>query len=368
MNKVCIFFISMILLTIVNIPTCTKAAESSTDNFWQYNLGIPTSDFDYKAVAVNDKIYIFYFDKAVMYDPVTGRYSDRATNPVERTDYAIAAVGNTVYVIGGRYFASTQTSLNQAYNTQINTWETKQSIPQPNDYITANAIGNKIYVIGAENSPVQVYDTSTNSWETKNPPPYNLQRFISCPIENKIYVINSGNMYIYDTEKDSWSSGAKALKNLANSGIGEGVTDPCIAGTIGNYAPKRVYVMGGSEGTTWDFHVIDYNHVYDVASDSWSLGSKMLSPRIGFAVAVVKDQIYTLGGNSVNGYDGEVMVYTPIGYSSMPLVTSAPTGGSGGLSALAVVVGVAIAGVVLAVTAIAVIHFRHTPVKTAKPS
>jgi N-acetylneuraminic acid mutarotase len=360
MNKVCIVFISLILLTIIDIPTFAQAADSSTDNFWQYNLGIPTSDIDYKAVAVNDKIYVFYYDRAIMYDPSRGNYSYIKSNPAQRADFAIAAVGNSIYLMGGLIFPSTKTNINQEYDTQTDNWTPKTGYAQPIDYITANAVDGKIYVIGLGSTPVQVYNPSTDSWETKSPSPNILQKFSSCVIEDKIYIVsNDGNLYIYNTKTDSWSSGAKKPDALSTSRI---------AATSGVNAPKRVYVMGGYEVIGLGLKAKNYNYAYDPATDSWSTTAPLLTAVGEFAVAVVKDKIYVLGGWTNPTPTSEVQVYTPIGYSSTPLITSAPSSGSGGLSSLAVVIGVAIAAVVIAAVSITVIYFRHTPTKEKKHS
>jgi N-acetylneuraminic acid mutarotase len=346
----------------VTTPISTQAAESPKDNFWQYNLGIPENRFHYNAIAVNDKIYVFYYDSAIMYDPLRGNYSYIKTNPAQRTDYAIAAVGNKIYLMGGLIFPSTKTNINQEYNTQTDKWTPKTGFPQSSDYISANVVNGKIYVIGAGNTPVQVYNPSTDSWETKNPPPNTLQSPISSVIEDKIYVVSGDELYIYNTKTDSWSSGAKAPK---------APTSPSIAATTGIHAPKRVYVLGGFELVSAFYAEAQSQvYVYDPAEDSWSTAASMLTPVGSFAVAVVNDKIYALGGwtNASPQITDEVQVYTPIGYSSTPLITSAPSSGSGGLSSLAVVIGVAIAAVVIAAVSITVIYFRHTPTKETKSS
>jgi hypothetical protein len=357
---------------------CTQASESPTDNFWQYNLEIPINRFNYNAIAVNDKIYVFYYDRAIMYDPLTGKYNDIPSNPAQRIYFATAAVGNKIYLMGGEIFAQSKTSINQAYDTQTGTWEPKSALPQTSDYITANAIDGKIYVIGAESTPVQVYDPSTDSWEIKNPSPHSLERHISCNIDEKIYVLNDGNLYIYNTKTDSWSTGAippKKFELAPNSGStsNPGMAGSGIAATTGTYAPKRIYVMGGYETVSFYYsEARDYNYFYDPFSDSWESAASMLTPVGSFAAAVVNDKIYVLGGwtNTNPQITGEVQVYTPFGYSSTPLVTrSSPSGSDGfNLSSLAVVVGVAIAAVIIAAVSIAVIYFRHAPTKAAKTS
>jgi hypothetical protein len=64
------------------------------------------------------------------------------------------------------------------------------------------------------------------------------------------------------------------------------------AATTGELAPKRIYVIGGRESGL----EVPYNQAYNPIDDSWSLGISMPTPRYYFAVAVIDDQIYTIGG------------------------------------------------------------------------
>jgi hypothetical protein len=72
------------------------------------------------------------------------------------------------------------------------------------------------------------------------------------------------------------------------------------------------------------------NQVYDPKADTWTTGSTMPTPRGDFAVAVVNDLIYVIGGITVS-YEGRplgaggavtyyatVEVYTPFGYGTVP--------------------------------------------------
>jgi len=89
--------------------------------------------------------------------------------------------------------------------------------------------------------------------------------------------------------------------------------------TTGVYAPKKIYVMGR---TLYDDsnYVYGVNRVYDVSSDSWSDGARMLTPRLRFGVAVVDDMVYVVGGQTeYTGVSALNEVYVPIGYSSVPI-------------------------------------------------
>ena len=114
---------------------------------------------------------------------------------------------------------------------------------------------------------------------------------------------------IYDYLTDSWSYGAT---------LPLGMEAPGVVATSGVYAPKRIYVLGGSDAQSRD-----YTFVYDPLTDSWSNGTSMPFPRGRFGVAVVDDIVYAIGGSGRLSSGTPVGVnerYTPFGYRS-PLPT-----------------------------------------------
>jgi hypothetical protein len=87
---------------------------------------------------------------------------------------------------------------------------------------------------------------------------------------------------------------------------------PAVAATSGVYAPKRIYVLGGS-----DFQYLPYNYVYDPITDTWNNATQMPYPRSSFGVAIVDDVLYAIGGNGrTNGVIPVDLTekYVPISY------------------------------------------------------
>jgi hypothetical protein len=130
---------------------------------------------------------------------------------------------------------------------------------------------------------------------------------------DKIYVI-WGKTRIYDTVTGEVSFGAPEPVALPSTSGGDK-----IGITIGFMAPTRIYVFSGTT-----------NQVYDPQANSWTTGSAIPISRGDFAVAVVDDLIYVIGGVSVS-YEGRpqgsggavtyyatVEQYTPFGYGKVP--------------------------------------------------
>ena len=99
-----------------------------------------------------------------------------------------------------------------------------------------------------------------------------------------------------------------------------------MAATTGLFAPKRIYVIGGilSIGMA-----TNATYAYDPERDAWTVGASMPFPRSGFALAVVDDVLYAIGG-----FDGwtirysENLRYRPFGYGTIPVVVSPQNNGN----------------------------------------
>jgi hypothetical protein len=372
-NFIKFYTISLTLLFIAFAFTSIISAvtpDIQTENSWETKPTMPRIQNRLKAVTVEDKIYVFGHDFTMMYDPATEKWINKSTMPTPRAYFGIATVNGKVYVIGGRTYSADQNPsiINEVYDVQTGTWQTKQPMTMGRMFIEANVINGKIYILGGVINETDftntntVYDPVTNTWTEIASSPSSLNRYCSCSFDDKIYVFNDRTS-IYNSKTDSWTQGQSPPQEFKYSGIGA---------TTGQYAPKKVYVMGGMKGNSVvGMKPQTYNYAYDPATDSWTLAAPMPSAVCEFSVAIVKDKLYTIGGDTTLyslTSNGEVQVYTPIGYHSNPQTTSTPssldpTSEPFNVTGLAVVVGCVIAGVVIAVTLALIISFRHKPKK-----
>ena len=60
------------------------------------------------------------------------------------------------------------TTANEVYDPATNTWTTKTSLPTARSGLSANVVGDKIYLTGGEPDRTlnQVYDPTTDIWYT----------------------------------------------------------------------------------------------------------------------------------------------------------------------------------------------------------
>jgi N-acetylneuraminic acid mutarotase len=340
MSKRVVLLLVLALLTSALLMTVkpTQSSANLAENSWATKASTPFAG-SCEAAVVNGKIYVIKDDRSnastYEYDPETDTWTGKKPMPTPRSSFALAACQNKIYVIGGTTYTSpingvsTHCQLNEVYDPETEMWETKEPMPTARSQMRAEAVNGKIYVISGRTGEglstvktTEVYDPATDSWETKADIPYHVSSGGSTVLDDKIYVVGGQNEYhdpmnpgfvqIYDPAVDAWKQGTP---HPSPAWLGEEV-----AATTGLYAPKRIYVMGGYEGFGM---ATDANYVYDPELDVWTVGASMPLRRVGFALVVVDDLLYAIGGSNgwTVGYS-ENLQYTPFGHSMVPPVVS----------------------------------------------
>jgi N-acetylneuraminic acid mutarotase len=312
------------------------------ENSWTSKAPMPSTLNYPKATMLNGKIYVVgvHYGENVNnslfeYDPVNDNWTVRKSMPSSRLYFAVATCNNKIYVIGGGLnpqasYAPDALSTNEVYDPLTDTWETKASMPTARWDLVAETVNGKIYVIsgrtGGGKTSVkvnEVYDPNTDSWTNASSIPTPVSGPASAVVDKRIYVIggqaefndpmNPGLNQIYDPETDTWVQGAKE-PNPAWGAAAAGAT-------TGAIATKMIYVMGGVPGFA---PPLDQNYAYDPKEDRWIIAASLPAPKSSFAVAVVNDLVYVIGGSTVNYgvITASVEQYTPIGYemSAPPLL------------------------------------------------
>ncbi len=150
---------------------------------WSRCSPMPTARWEFMAVAVNHKVYAIggiagvgeqrrTLDVVELYDPERDIWTTLGSAPTRRSNAAIAAVGDKVYVISGRLGAGTGSSTTpivNVYDTARGVWSTASPLKQARSGSEACVLGSNIYVIGgaAHGEPVasiEEYDTQSDTW------------------------------------------------------------------------------------------------------------------------------------------------------------------------------------------------------------
>lgn len=222
-----------------------------------------------------------YLGTNEMYDPKTNGWTAKTSMPTPRCNFAITAYQNKIYVIGGEISQGIVGSINEVYDPLTDTWETKTGLPNARSLLCANVVNNKIYLIGGLGTGFPpwvctqdtfVYDPDTDSWVTKAPIPTPISDYASAVIDNKLYVIGGrdiGNMvkydetHIYDTQTDNWSNGTSSLSIMPSPNAGV---------TTGELAPKRIHVMYADSHYIYDPEKDEWTTAIPMLTSRYNVG------------------------------------------------------------------------------------------------
>jgi N-acetylneuraminic acid mutarotase len=306
------------------LPAISKAQPQ--ENTWKTLSPMPQSISGARAAVVNGKIYVMSGTFNYEYDPITGDWTAKKPMPTARNFFGMAVCENKIYTIGGGVWDSdigyVMSNANEVYNPVTDSWESKTAMLTGRMSLSASEVEGKIYLIagrtGGPYSTValnEVYDVTNDSWTVKKPSLYPVVDYASAVVDGKIFVMggqdeffesaNVGFNQIYDPVTDSWSLGTSLPEIVWKAAAGA---------TTGEFAPKRIYVVGG----TPDMGAINLTQVYDPKDDLWTLGAQMPTARNSLAVAVVDDLLYAIGG-SPHPWDSFMTSeqYTPFGYEAV---------------------------------------------------
>jgi N-acetylneuraminic acid mutarotase len=265
-------------------------------NVARHNLGATVVDGKIYAIGGDARYGAWPYSGSIVganeeYDPTNDTWSMKSSMPTARSLFVIAVHADKIYCFGGIDATDRHLNVVEVYNPTTDTWENKTAMPTTRWGLQANVVNDKIYLIGGytpttefPTNLTEVYDIVTDSWTTGTPIPTNKEEFVSAVIDGKIHcIVGSSKHFVYDPQSDSWSTATPS-----SIGLGYG---PIAAMTSGVNASKRLYVFG----STISWETPSKLQIYDPSTDSWTTGD-YLTRRMGFAVAVVNDVFYVLGG------------------------------------------------------------------------
>ena len=320
-------------LTIINPASSSEnEIKNPVENTWSEKAPMHQARADLGVAVVNGKIYaiggivLVYQDQYRRecrevstneeYDPAVNTWTYKTPMLTPSSQFAISVYNDKIYCMGS--------GKNQVYDPSTDTWENKTAMPTPRSMPSATVVEGKIYVLGGypNNTLCEVYDPVTDSWTTKLPLPTDMSGHTAI-YNDKIYVI-WGQTRIYDPATGQVSFGApEPMASTSTSGGDK------IGITTGFMAPASIYAFS------------DVNQFYDLQNNSWRIGTSIPISRGGFAVAVVDDLVYVIGGEAttyspslnellerhipfgggtVVTYYAAVEQYTPFGYGTVPPV------------------------------------------------
>ncbi len=340
-RKLLQYSISVLVVSLL-LSTFQFHFAGAAENEWTVIAPMPTARGGLGVAVVNGKIYAIgglnnntHLAVNEEYNPVTNTWTSRAPMPTARSGFAIAVYQEKIYCIGGTVGDSSNlvsgfTGVNEVYDPDKNTWETRASMPTHRADLCASVVNGEIYLIGGKEywgaNPFyheldvnEVYNPETDSWVTRSPMPIPAFGYASEVVDDTIYVIGGAREFqeqlgaltaiganqVFYAKNNTWSSRASLPVAMSHAAA-------CV--TTGVTAPRRIYVVGGFDQTNYS----NATHVYDFERDVWSSGALMPTARAYLGLTVVNEVLYAIGGFDGLNLLAANEMYAPLGYGTVP--------------------------------------------------
>jgi N-acetylneuraminic acid mutarotase len=169
-----------------------------------------------------------------------GAWQRRPDMPTARGAHAVAIVGERFHVVGGASgFGGGRpglTAAHEVFDPKRNAWETLEPFPEPRDHLAAAAVGNRLFVVGgrklslARNSGrLDIFDAASGKWSRGPDMPTPRGGIAAASTDGLVFVFGgeqpSGTFdetEIFDPKRRRWTSGPPMP--TARHGLGAGVT------------------------------------------------------------------------------------------------------------------------------------------------
>jgi len=276
---------------------------------WSNAAPLPTALLDAGGTAIGDKLYVVGGKTAsgaqstmYIYNSVSNSWTTGPNLPgVAIENPATVAHNGKLYVFGGSTGPSGGAVANAAvYNPATGAWSTLPSMPQPRGGGTAQVLGGLIYVAGgmdvagASQPNLQIFNPVSNAWSTGPS--------MSTPRDNPGSAALGGRLYVFGGRfrgTDGTLETVEMFDPATNSWTGRAPMPTgrrtMVVGTLGG----RAQVMGGEETPTNGSYAA--NEEYDPLTNSWRSLEAMPTPRHGAVGGTINGLVYVVGGGPTGG-------------------------------------------------------------------
>ncbi|WP_343793137.1 Kelch repeat-containing protein [Brevundimonas kwangchunensis] len=256
-----------------------------------------------------------------IYHPAGDRWVEGPRLPEPRHHPMLIADGDTVYALGGygRTGAGDWTAMTEVWALRGEAWEPAGTMPAPQSETVGVSYAGRLHLItgrapaGAANgqwndqadiADHRVFLPAEGRWETARPCPMARNSAAAAVLDGAIWVAGgrtvsgggTGRLDRYDPQADHWDTLAPIPRSYAaNNQVGGGLAMAAANGKLVAFGGEwfRPRAQGGGGGVfaeTW---------IYDPATDAWTQGPDMATPRHGLAAAAVGGVVYAIAGGAV---------------------------------------------------------------------
>lgn len=232
----------------------------------------------------------------------TPGWSAHTPMPLSREGACIASVGDRIYVTHG--FGNTgDSNTTQIYDIATDTWSVGAPANVPRSEGTAAAHAGKVFCIGGRTpgseTSNEIYDPASNTWTAGAPMPTPRSGFSLAAHSGRLFAIGGGTLR--SAPRSGIETGLNEIYNIASDSWSVGAPMPTARMDISSVAHgDRIYVVGG-----WSLRncggTCNVLEIYNIAKDTWTQGAPMPTRRSSLAVETKGNTLFAIAGALQSG-------------------------------------------------------------------
>lgn len=235
------------------------------------------------------------------FDPESKGWVKRAPLPAVTADFAMAACGGKIYVVGGKDTRGRLLASALEYDITDNVWSAVRDMPTPRSRFALAVENGQLYALGGlrkwlwsevSTGRVEVYDPLSDTWRRGPSMPAPRHDLGAAGLASRIYALGGRREFLFGLAGSMVTGSHQVLNPIAgtwsrNNTDLPGARYQCSVETAGG----RLYVVGGEAplGSTSEVEA------YDPSEDAWSRLDAQPEPTDVAAAAVSKGTLWLAG-------------------------------------------------------------------------
>jgi N-acetylneuraminic acid mutarotase len=261
-----------------------------------------------------------------VYHPANDSWTDAAPLPFAAHHVNVAAVGDTLYYLGG-LFSAQGTIFQSVVRADAfrlapgdGKWKSVAPMPGARGSATVGVHGVTVWLAGGLTAgmrsldAVSSYDTAADRWTSHEALrlPEARDHAGGAVVDGVFYLVG-GRVGSHTRNRATvWALNLTALASGEQvSWVTKAPMPVARGGLAVAAAGRKIYTFGGEGNRRAAKGVFPDVAVYDTATDSWETVTPMTAPRHGFGAASVADKVYVPGGGARQG-GGEALAVNEV--------------------------------------------------------
>lgn len=281
---------------------------------WSDESPLPVAVLDAGGIAIGDAMYVVggkgssgHSKQAYRYDTVGGTWSRVADLPGTAVENpAVTAANGKLYLFGGSTAAfSGAVAETWTYDPATNAWTRLPDMPTARGGATAQVLGGSVYVAGgmtadgASTAVVERFDLATGTWHPGPTMATARDNPGSAVVDGRLYVFG-GRTRLAGGQTPAPTLGSVEMFDPATGAWSSRSSMPTARRTMATGVIDGRVILAGGEAAAdgGPFAVVEQ---YDPATDTWASLRRMPTGRHGAAAAVVDGRLHVVAGGPEAG-------------------------------------------------------------------